>query len=250
MGFVAAFVEDVGDIIGDTFEAVGDIVEDTTEFIGDAIEKIGDTIEAIVEDPLPTLLMIAGSAVGIPPYVTSAIITAARGGDLGDIALSAGTAYLGAELGGQFQTSSIAGSLSSTLVESGVDTAIASTVTTSIGKGLVNGAVAELKGGDFVDGFTGGLVGSVVGAGVQEVTSIVSDAFATTATEAVTSFDGTTNNDIVTAFDNSSTTPANVDTTVNTEFDSVVQSFNTSGATDVCHWTQALLTVLAFLILL
>ena len=59
-----------------------------------ALNKIGDTISAILKDPLPAILQIAGAAVGIPPYVTSAAITAARGGDLKDIAKSAAVSYI------------------------------------------------------------------------------------------------------------------------------------------------------------
>ena len=136
MGFVSDIIEDVGDFVGDVFETVGDIVEDTVDFIGDVIETVGDTVEAILEDPLPTLLSIAGMAIGIPPYVTSGFITAARGGDLGDVLLSVGTSYIGAELGGQIQTSSLAGSLSSTLVDAGASTAVASVITNSIGSGF------------------------------------------------------------------------------------------------------------------
>ena len=170
MGFVADIIEDVGDFVGDVFEAVGDVVEDVVDFVGDVIEKVADVVEAVIEDPLPTLLAVAGSFIGIPPWITSAAITAARGGDLEDIVLSAGTSYLGAEVG-----SVLSSTVTSTFVEVGMSETFAEAAGTAISKGLVNGTIAEVKGGDFQDGFSGGFTGSLVSAGVSEVASYVKD---------------------------------------------------------------------------
>jgi len=59
---------------------------------------VGETVEAIVEDPLPVILTIALAPV-VPPFITSAAITAARGGDMKDIIVSAGATYIGGEVG-------------------------------------------------------------------------------------------------------------------------------------------------------
>ena len=170
MGFVANIIEDVGDFVGDVFEAVGDVVEDVVDFVGDVIEKVADVVEKVIEDPLPTLLSIAGSFIGIPPYVTSAVIAAARGGDLEDIVLSAGTSYIGGQVG-----SVLSSTVTSTFVEVGMSETFAEAAGTAISKGLVNGTIAEVKGGDFQDGFSGGFTGSLVSAGVSEVASYVKD---------------------------------------------------------------------------
>jgi len=170
MGFVADIIEDVGDFVGDVFEAVGDVVESVVEVVGDVIEKVADVVEAVIEDPLPTLLSVAGSFIGIPPWITSAVITAARGGDLEDIVLSAGTSYIGEQVG-----SVLSSTVTSTFVEVGMSETFAEAAGTAISKGLVNGTIAEVKGGDFQDGFSGGFTGSLVSAGVSEVASYVKD---------------------------------------------------------------------------
>jgi len=170
MGAVADFVEDVGDAIGDVFEAVGDVVEDVVEFVGEAVEKVGDVVQAVLDDPLPVLLSVAGSFVGIPPFVTMGAVTAARGGDLEDIALSMGTAYFAPQVG-----NFISSTVSSTFIEAGFNEAFTQVASDSISKGLVNGAIAEVKGGSFEDGFAGGFTGGLVSGGVGEVASYVQD---------------------------------------------------------------------------
>jgi hypothetical protein len=82
---MSAVVSFVSDVVESVVDAVGDVVETVVDVVEDAVEFVGDTVQAVIDDPLPTLLMIAGSAVGIPPAITSAAITAARGGDLQDI---------------------------------------------------------------------------------------------------------------------------------------------------------------------
>lgn len=172
MGAVADFVgdviESVGDVVEDVVDAVGDVVETVGDVVSDVVEFVGDTVEKVLEDPLPVILQIAGAAVGIPPMVTSAVITASRGGDLGDIALSVGTAYLAPTA-----TNAISSTLSSTIGDAIVNETISNTVVEGVSKGLVNGTISEIRGGDFEDGFAGGFTGSVVGAGVSEVADFV-----------------------------------------------------------------------------
>jgi hypothetical protein len=168
MGAVADFVEDVVDSVGDVFEAVGDVVEDVVEFVGDAVEKVGDVVQAVIDDPLPVLLSVAGSFVGIPPFVTMGAVTAARGGDLEDIALSMGTAYFAPSVG-----NAISSTVSSTFIEAGFNEAFTQVASDSISKGFVNGTIAEIRGGSFEDGFAGGFTGGLVSGGVNEVASYV-----------------------------------------------------------------------------
>ena len=61
------------------------------------IKPVVNTVKAILKDPLPFIAQVAGSFMGIPPYVTSAAITAMRGGDIKDIAKSAAVAYIGSK---------------------------------------------------------------------------------------------------------------------------------------------------------
>jgi len=168
MSAVVAFVEDVFDAVGDVIESVGDVVEDVVEFVGKAVEKVGDVVQAVLDDPLPVLLSVAGSFVGIPPFVTMGAITAAKGGDLEDIALSMGTAYF-APQAGNFLSSTV----SSAFIDAGFNETFTQIASDSISKGLVNGTIAEIKGGEFDDGFAGGFTGGLVSGGVGEVASYV-----------------------------------------------------------------------------
>lgn len=83
--------------VADGLKSIGNFAEDTLKTVVNGIDKglesIGNTIQNVINDPLPTILMIAGQSVGIPPFVTSAAITAARGGDLEDVAKSAAVSY-------------------------------------------------------------------------------------------------------------------------------------------------------------
>jgi len=168
MSAVVSFAEDVFDAVGDVFEAVGDVVEDVVDFVGDAVEKVGDVVQAVIDDPLPVLLSVAGSFVGIPPAITMGAVTAARGGDLEDIVLSMGTAYFAPSVG-----NAISSTVSSTFIEAGFNETFSQIASSSISKGLVNGTIAEIKGGDFEDGFAGGFTGGMVSGGVSEVASYV-----------------------------------------------------------------------------
>lgn len=168
MSAVVSFVEDVVEGIGDVIEAVGDVVENVVETVVDVVEKVGDVVQAVIEDPLPVLLSVAGSFVGIPPPLTMGAITAARGGDLEDIALSMGTAYFAPSIG-----NAISSTVSSTFIEAGLNETFSQVASESISKGLVNGTVAEIKGGSFEDGFAGGFTGGMVSGGVSEVASYV-----------------------------------------------------------------------------
>jgi hypothetical protein len=172
MGAVASFVSDVVDSVGDVFEAVGDVVEDVGDFIGDVVDTVGDVVQAVIDDPVPVLLSVAGSFVGIPPMVTMGALTAARGGDLEDIALSMGTAYIGSAAGAGF-TNSISSTFSSSFIEAGANETFAQIAGDSITKGLINGTISEVRGGSFEDGFAGGAVGGLVAGGVGEVASYV-----------------------------------------------------------------------------
>ena len=168
MSAVADLIEDAFDAVGDVFEAVGDVVEDVVEFVGDAVEKVGDVVQAVLDDPLPVLLSVAGSFVGIPPFVTMGAVTAARGGDLEDIVLSMGTAYFAPSVG-----NAISSTVSSTFIEAGFNEAFTQVASDSISKGFVNGTIAEIRGGSFEDGFAGGFTGGLVSGGVTEVASYV-----------------------------------------------------------------------------
>lgn len=161
------------------FEAISDVVEGVVDFAGEAVEsiadvvvdeaeKLGKTIQGVIEDPLPTIVSLAGQAVGIPAPITMAAITASRGGDLQDIALSAAVSYAMPAM-----ASSVGSTLSSSIGESIANDAVKKTVVNGVTSGLVNGTIAEIRGGDFTDGFAGGFTGEVVGSGVKDFVNLV-----------------------------------------------------------------------------
>jgi len=174
MGAVAAVVEDtvdgVIDVAGDVVESVGAAVEDVANVTVQVAVEVGNVVQAVIDDPLPVLIAVAGQAVGIPAPLTMGALTAARGGDLEDIALSMGTAYFAPTVGG-----AISSTVSEVFIEAGMNEAFTQVASNSISKGLVNGTIAEIKGGSFEDGFAGGLTGGLVAGGVGEVGSYVKD---------------------------------------------------------------------------
>ena len=165
---MSAVVEAVTNVVESVVETVGDVVESVVEVVEDVVEKVGDTVQAVIDDPIPVLLSVAGSTIGIPPYVTMGAITAARGGDLEDVALSMGTAYIGSSAGAGI-TSSITNTVSSSFVEAGFNETFSQVASESISKGLVNGTISEIRGGNFEDGFAGGFTGGMIAGGVSEV---------------------------------------------------------------------------------
>lgn len=165
---MSAVVEFVSDVVGSVVDAVGDVVESVGDFTSDAVDFVGDVVQAVIDDPLPVLLSVAGSFVGIPPMVTNAVVSAASGGDLQDIVLSAGTAYIA-----PIATNAISSTLSSAIGDSIVNQEVSGTVVNGISKGLVNGTIAEIRGGDFDDGFAGAFTGTLVTGGVTELTNFV-----------------------------------------------------------------------------
>tara|TARA_R110000868_G_scaffold20734_2_gene87239 strand:+ start:699 stop:2417 length:1719 start_codon:yes stop_codon:yes gene_type:complete len=171
---MSAVFEAVADVVETVVDAVGDVVEVVSDAVETVVDTVATVVEAVANDPLPVLLSVAGSFVGIPPYVTMGAITAARGGDLEDIALSMGTAYIGAEFAPGI-SNTISSTVSSTFVEAGFNEVFSQVASDSISKGLVNGTMAEIKGGSFEDGFAGGFVGGMVQGGVGEVASFVKD---------------------------------------------------------------------------
>lgn len=60
---------------------------------------VGETVEAIANDPLPFIATIALTSVGVPPPLASAAVTAARGGSMEDIVIAAGATYVGVQAG-------------------------------------------------------------------------------------------------------------------------------------------------------
>jgi len=132
-----------------------------------AVEKVVstvvDVVEAVINDPLPTLATIGLSMVGIPPYVTQAAITAARGGDLEDIAKSAAIAYATPAVAAKIAPA--VGSTVSTVV---TNEAAAKALTAATSQSLVAGSLTAATGGDWQQAAAGAFAGSMAASGYDE----------------------------------------------------------------------------------
>lgn len=134
------------------------------DLVHKAVDLVVDTVKAVIEDPLPTLLSIAGQMVGIPVPVTMAAITGARGGSLEDMAKAAAISYVAQE-GGSVISKAISPSVSTAVT----NPTVAKALTNAISEGLVSGTISAAQGGDFGEGFTGGFAGSAVASGTQKI---------------------------------------------------------------------------------
>ena len=181
---MSAVVEFVGDVFEGVVDAVGDVVEAVGDVVEEAVDFVGNVVESVVENPLPTLLSIAGAAIGIPPMLTSAVVTAAQGGDLQDIVLSAGMSYIAPTV-----TNAVSSTLSSAIGDAIINETVSNVVVDGVSRGLVNGTMAEIKGGDFEDGFAGAFTGTLVTGGVTELTNFVAPDIVNTLVDAGVSTD-------------------------------------------------------------
>ena len=132
--------------------------------IVNAVEKVldtvVDTVKAVIDDPLPTLLTMAGAAVGIPPYVTQGAITAARGGDLEDVAKSVAIAAAAPTV-----SAKLAPAVSSAVGSVVTNEAAANALAAATSQSLVAGSLTAAAGGDWQQAAAGSFAGSMVASG-------------------------------------------------------------------------------------
>lgn len=179
----------VADRAGDGIKAVSDAAGDVIKGAGDAIVKVvdygADVVRAIAKDPIPTLLrygaMAVGASFGIPPYVTSAAITAAQGGKLEDIALSAATSYattsfmadtqIGADLK-NYTVNEWSGDFTDSMTKTfnlPLDTAmqVAKVSNAALTSSLVGGINAAITGKSIAQGISSGFTSGLVYSGTN-----------------------------------------------------------------------------------
>lgn len=173
MGAVASAVGDffsgAAEAVSDVVEGVGNVVSDVVEGAGDIISDAGvwfdeNITQPMKEDPITSLANIAaiaaapatgGQSLNLIPVIAGASV-AAKGGELGDIALAAGTSWLGANM---------APAVGQNLLSAGTGKVIAA-AGTGLTVGATTGAItAGVRGGDILEGATrGAVVGGVAGA--------------------------------------------------------------------------------------
>jgi hypothetical protein len=149
---------------------VGDQLNGAAGSISNTLAKLDDTVHKIADDPLPTIVTLVGSAYGIPPFITSAAITAARGGDLEDIAKSAAISYATANI----VKGTAVNDITATIGEK-VGVATTEVLGNAVSQGLntaVVGAVrAGLTGKDIGKAIQSGFTSGAISSGSQDFVS-------------------------------------------------------------------------------
>jgi hypothetical protein len=213
MSAVVKAVKSVGDAVGGVIEGVGKVVKKAGDVLKDAASWVNDNvIKPMLDDPITTIASIAAVATGNAwalPYINAAS-TAAKGGDLGDVALSFAASYAGTKAG-DFVGRQVSQSLSTVVVDAAGNVSYVPTTTSNLASSTAAGATrggvtATIQGGDIeqglltgaASGFAGG-VGREAGNFVYEATdSKLAADIAAGATRGAT-FAGLTDRDIGTA---------------------------------------------------
>jgi hypothetical protein len=143
--------QELNNFVGGIGHALGQVGK-TVSSIGNAAVN---TLDNIAHNPLPTIETAALMAVGVPPPIASAAVSAANGGSIEQIAINAAAAYgatqVGQAAGNAYSPDSQVGPLPAD------ENLIKQIVTASSG----TAAIAAFKGGNFQDVLQAGLSGSV-----------------------------------------------------------------------------------------
>jgi len=95
---------------GGPISAISDAVNSVGSAVTSAVTAVGNTVDAIIKNPLPIVETVALVAVGVPPPVAAAAVSAMNGGNVSDVATAAVTAYAGSQI-----ASAVGGSAGSTI---------------------------------------------------------------------------------------------------------------------------------------
>jgi hypothetical protein len=158
---MSAAVKAVKKVVKKTGEAAGKAVKKVTkavEKVGKAIDK--NIIQPIKEDPVSFVVQVAATAAGIPPPVTAAVITAAKGGDLEDIGKSAVAAYVAPKVGQSVATS---------VATATAGSALQNTLSSAAGGAASGATSAAIRGGDIGASAILGAAGSAGAAAGREI---------------------------------------------------------------------------------
>jgi hypothetical protein len=137
---MSAVVKAVAKVVDTVVEAVGDVVETVVDVVKDVGKAIDDyVIQPIKEDPVSFVVQVAATAAGIPPPVTAAAITAAKGGSIEDIGKSAVAAYVAPKVGQSVATS---------VATATAGSALQNTLASAAGGAASGATSAAIRGGD------------------------------------------------------------------------------------------------------
>jgi len=149
--------EDLGQTAIDTVVKAPEKILKTAQTI---VRTANTAVDNIIRNPLPTIEVAVLVAMGVPPIIASSAVTAANGGSMEKIALSAATAFAAAEIGNQVgeQYSPIE---TETLKQLGPQYADEALIKQIVVSSSGSAAVAALKGGSFEQVLKASVSGSV-----------------------------------------------------------------------------------------
>jgi len=166
MSKAAEPIQDAWDDAQDLGQSAVDVVVKAPEKIvktaQSVVRSINTTADNIIRNPLPTIETAVLISMGVPPVIASAAVTAANGGSMEQIALSAATSWAAAEIGGAVgeEYSPIE---TETLRQLGPQYADEALIKQIIVSSSGSAAVTALKGGSFEQVLKASVSGAVDG---------------------------------------------------------------------------------------
>lgn len=104
------FFQQAGNAITDLGSSISNAVSNVGKSVESAATSVGKTLEAIAKNPLPAIETVVLIYIGVPPPLASAVVTAANGGNMDQIATAAVATYVGGQVSNYVQ-----GEISSTV---------------------------------------------------------------------------------------------------------------------------------------
>jgi hypothetical protein len=167
---LSAVVKRVKKVVKWVGEAIGDVIDFAVEeIIEPVLEFVGDTVEALMDDPLTTIAKIVAIATGNAwaiPLIDGAS-TAAKGGDFGDVMKSVAISYVAGKVGGEL--GDWAGEAAGNALGEGVSAGTRELVATMVSQGTVGATTAILYGEDPFEAFARGGISAAVSAAMGKI---------------------------------------------------------------------------------
>jgi hypothetical protein len=182
---LSAVVKAVTKVVKWVGEAIGDVIDFAVEEIIEPVfEFVGDTVKALMDDPLTTIAKIVAIATGNAwaiPLIDGAS-TAANGGNFGDVMKSVAISYVAGKLGGEL--GDWAGEAAGNALGEGVSAGTRELVATMVSQGTVGATTAILYGEDPFEAFARGGISAAVSAAMGKIGEKIG--FESTVTDPVT----------------------------------------------------------------
>jgi len=139
---------------------VNTVVNPVVKTAQNLVRTVNTSVDNILRNPLPTIEVAVLIALDVPPPIASAAVSAANGGDLRQIALSAATSYAAQEIGAQTsnQYSPIE---NATLKQLGPQYADEALIKQIVASSSGTAAAVALRGGNFQQVLNAGVSGAV-----------------------------------------------------------------------------------------